>query len=62
MALLMQHNIRSHLLLAENLAKPNFEDSAKKVEEYHRNVYVDNNFGGVTGVYGGFRSGPTLFF
>eukprot|EP00971_Amphidinium_carterae_P023112 456056-Amphidinium_carterae.1 len=37
MALLMQHiqpmiqgDIRSHLLLTENLAKPNFEDATRK--------------------------------
>eukprot|EP00971_Amphidinium_carterae_P110441 2187902-Amphidinium_carterae.3 len=52
MALLMQHiqgDIRSHLLLTENLATPNFEDAAK-VEEYYRNVYADNNNGGVNGM------------
>eukprot|EP00971_Amphidinium_carterae_P342825 6482260-Amphidinium_carterae.1 len=40
MALLMQHiqgDIRSQLLLTEDLAKPNFEDAAKKVEDYYRN-------------------------
>eukprot|EP00971_Amphidinium_carterae_P034774 684572-Amphidinium_carterae.1 len=40
MAVLMQHiqgDIRSHLLLTENLATPNYEDAAKKVEEYYRN-------------------------
>eukprot|EP00971_Amphidinium_carterae_P064161 1270156-Amphidinium_carterae.1 len=53
MALLTQHiqgDTRSHLLLTENLATPNFEDAARKVEEYYRNVYVDNNFGGVNGM------------
>eukprot|EP00971_Amphidinium_carterae_P119236 2361862-Amphidinium_carterae.2 len=60
MALLLQHiqgDIRSHLLLTENLAKPNFEDAEKKVEEYYRNVYVDNNFGGVNGVKGKYYKG-----
>eukprot|EP00971_Amphidinium_carterae_P331056 6464423-Amphidinium_carterae.1 len=54
MALLMhiQGDIRSHLL-KENL----FEDAAKKVEEYHRNVYVDNNFGGVNGMKGKYNKG-----
>eukprot|EP00971_Amphidinium_carterae_P095165 1882706-Amphidinium_carterae.2 len=47
-----QGDIRSHLLLTENSAKPNFLDAAKKVEEYYRNVYVDNNFGGVHGLKG----------
>eukprot|EP00971_Amphidinium_carterae_P141264 2799001-Amphidinium_carterae.2 len=55
MALLMQHiqgDIRSHLLQTEDLARPNFEDAAKKVEEYYRNVYADNNNGGVNGMKG----------
>eukprot|EP00971_Amphidinium_carterae_P313321 6226820-Amphidinium_carterae.1 len=60
MALVMQHiqgDIRSHLLLTENLATPNFEDAAKKVEEYYRNVYSDNNNGGVNGMKGKYYKG-----
>eukprot|EP00971_Amphidinium_carterae_P126051 2497296-Amphidinium_carterae.3 len=63
MALLMQHiqgDIRSHLLLTENLATPNFEDSAKKVEECYRNVYADNNNGGVNGMKGKYYKGPVV--
>eukprot|EP00971_Amphidinium_carterae_P335755 6471763-Amphidinium_carterae.4 len=45
-----------HPLLTENLAKPNFDDAAK-VEEYYRNVYVDNNFAGVHGLKGKYSKG-----
>eukprot|EP00971_Amphidinium_carterae_P199168 3952794-Amphidinium_carterae.1 len=63
MALLMQHiqgDIRSHLLLTKDLAKPNFEDSARKVEEYYCNVYVDNNSGGVSAMKGKYSKGSTI--
>eukprot|EP00971_Amphidinium_carterae_P131150 2597852-Amphidinium_carterae.1 len=46
MALLMQNiqgDIRSHLLLTENIATTNFDNAATKVEDYYRNVYIDNN-------------------
>eukprot|EP00971_Amphidinium_carterae_P110143 2181921-Amphidinium_carterae.3 len=49
MTLLIQNihgHIKSHLLLTTNLAKANFDDSATKVEDYYRNVYIDNNNGG----------------
>eukprot|EP00971_Amphidinium_carterae_P010754 212458-Amphidinium_carterae.2 len=46
MALLMQHiqgDIRPHLLLNVNLAAADIDNAATKVEEYYRNVYIDNN-------------------
>eukprot|EP00971_Amphidinium_carterae_P202401 4016026-Amphidinium_carterae.1 len=46
MAFLVQYiqgDIRSHLLLTQNLATANFDDAATKVEDYYRNVYIDNN-------------------
>eukprot|EP00971_Amphidinium_carterae_P309110 6142490-Amphidinium_carterae.2 len=33
----IQGDIKSHLLLNTNMANPNFEESATKVEEYYRN-------------------------
>eukprot|EP00971_Amphidinium_carterae_P042604 837694-Amphidinium_carterae.2 len=51
MALLMQYiqgDIRSRLLLTQNLATANFDDAAAKVEDYYRNVYIDNNNGGIS--------------
>eukprot|EP00971_Amphidinium_carterae_P188872 3749507-Amphidinium_carterae.1 len=49
MTLLIQHiqgDIKSYLLLHVNLATADFEDAATKVEDYYRNVYIDNNNGG----------------
>eukprot|EP00971_Amphidinium_carterae_P123466 2445201-Amphidinium_carterae.2 len=57
MALLMQcsqGDIRSHLLLTQNLATANFDDAATKVKDYCRNVYIDNiNPGGIQAFKGG---------
>eukprot|EP00971_Amphidinium_carterae_P230904 4581956-Amphidinium_carterae.2 len=59
MALLMQNiqgDIRSHLLLNLDLAKRDFESAATKVEDYYRNIYIDNNYStrvhGLKGKYG----------
>eukprot|EP00971_Amphidinium_carterae_P020454 402951-Amphidinium_carterae.4 len=46
MDLLLQHiqdDIKSHLLLNTSMVNPDFENAATKVEEYYRNVYIDNN-------------------
>eukprot|EP00971_Amphidinium_carterae_P067191 1330143-Amphidinium_carterae.1 len=39
----IQGDIKSYLLLNVNLAKADFEDAATKVEDYYRNVYIDNS-------------------
>eukprot|EP00971_Amphidinium_carterae_P017864 352049-Amphidinium_carterae.1 len=45
-----QGDIKSWLLMNTNLATDEFDNSANKVEEYYRNVYIDNNGGQVAGV------------
>eukprot|EP00971_Amphidinium_carterae_P126609 2508542-Amphidinium_carterae.1 len=61
MALLLQNmqgDIKSHLLLNTDMANPNFEEPATKVEEYYRNVYIDNNYSkGVHGLKGKYGKG-----
>eukprot|EP00971_Amphidinium_carterae_P126392 2503983-Amphidinium_carterae.1 len=50
----IQGDIRSHVLLTQNLATANFDDAATKVEDYYRNVYIDNdNPGGIQAFKGG---------
>eukprot|EP00971_Amphidinium_carterae_P052488 1033254-Amphidinium_carterae.1 len=49
MTLLIQHiqgDIKSYLLLHVNLAKADLDEAATKVEDYYRNVYIDNTSGG----------------
>eukprot|EP00971_Amphidinium_carterae_P213571 4238474-Amphidinium_carterae.1 len=46
----IQGDIKSHLLLTQNLATASFDDSCMKVEDYCRNVYIDNNGGQVAGL------------
>eukprot|EP00971_Amphidinium_carterae_P158678 3145659-Amphidinium_carterae.2 len=53
----IQGDIQSHLLLTTNMATPNFDKAATIVEDYYRNVYIDNNYsagthGGLNGKYG----------
>eukprot|EP00971_Amphidinium_carterae_P092146 1824650-Amphidinium_carterae.1 len=48
MALLIQHikgDIRSHMLMTYNMATADFDNSCTKVEDYYRNVYIDNSTG-----------------
>eukprot|EP00971_Amphidinium_carterae_P345958 6487169-Amphidinium_carterae.1 len=47
LATLLQHiqgEVRAHLLLNFDLANPDFDAAITKVEEYYRNVYIDNNY------------------
>eukprot|EP00971_Amphidinium_carterae_P076662 1514242-Amphidinium_carterae.1 len=47
MAMLLQNiqgDIKSHLLLTTNMSTPDFDGSATTVEDYYRNVYIDNNY------------------
>eukprot|EP00971_Amphidinium_carterae_P166776 3304779-Amphidinium_carterae.1 len=49
MTLLIEHiqgDIKSYLLLHVNLAKADFDEAATKVEDYYRNLYIDNSSGG----------------
>eukprot|EP00971_Amphidinium_carterae_P315650 6274336-Amphidinium_carterae.1 len=48
MTLLIQHikgDIRSHMLMTYNLPTADFDDSCTKVEDYYRNVYIDDSSG-----------------
>eukprot|EP00971_Amphidinium_carterae_P272742 5413187-Amphidinium_carterae.1 len=48
MTLLIQHikgDIRSHMLMTYNMPTADFDDSCTKIEEYCRNVYIDNSSG-----------------
>eukprot|EP00971_Amphidinium_carterae_P093039 1841627-Amphidinium_carterae.1 len=50
MTILIQHikgDIRSHMLMTYNLPTAAFDDSCTKVEDYYRNVYIDNSGGQV---------------
>eukprot|EP00971_Amphidinium_carterae_P345485 6486472-Amphidinium_carterae.1 len=46
----IQGDIRSHMLMNYNLTTANFDESCTRVEDYYRNVYVDNSAGQVAGV------------
>eukprot|EP00971_Amphidinium_carterae_P210799 4182902-Amphidinium_carterae.1 len=48
MTLLIQQikgDIRSHMLMTYNLPTADFDDSCTKVEDYYRNVYIDDSSG-----------------
>eukprot|EP00971_Amphidinium_carterae_P017806 350917-Amphidinium_carterae.1 len=49
----LQENVRSHLLLMGDLKRPDFDKAAKTVEDYYRNVYIDNEFTAGTNVFKG---------
>eukprot|EP00971_Amphidinium_carterae_P124264 2461685-Amphidinium_carterae.1 len=46
----VQGDIKSWLLMNTNLATADFDTSANKVEEYYRNVYIDNSGGQIAGL------------
>eukprot|EP00971_Amphidinium_carterae_P170697 3382936-Amphidinium_carterae.1 len=53
MTLLIQNikgDIRSHMLMTYNLPTADFNDSCTKVEDYYRNVYIDNSGAQIAGV------------
>eukprot|EP00971_Amphidinium_carterae_P196397 3897010-Amphidinium_carterae.1 len=36
--------VQSHLLLNIDMTKPDFDKAAKVVEDYYRNVYIENGY------------------
>eukprot|EP00971_Amphidinium_carterae_P160667 3185682-Amphidinium_carterae.1 len=53
MTLLIQHiqgDIRSHMLMNYKLSTADFDESCTKVEDYYRNVYIDNSGGQISGL------------
>eukprot|EP00971_Amphidinium_carterae_P049491 975006-Amphidinium_carterae.2 len=46
----IQGDTKSHMLMNYKLSTANFNESCTRVEDYHRNVYVDNSAGQVAGV------------
>eukprot|EP00971_Amphidinium_carterae_P026169 516187-Amphidinium_carterae.1 len=53
----MQGDIRPHLLLNTNTAQPDFNKAATTMEDYYRNVYIDNNSTGTSGLKGKYGNG-----
>eukprot|EP00971_Amphidinium_carterae_P021107 416905-Amphidinium_carterae.1 len=48
MTLLIQQikgDIRSHILLTQNIATADFEDTCTKIEDFYRNVYTNDSTG-----------------
>eukprot|EP00971_Amphidinium_carterae_P286569 5689279-Amphidinium_carterae.2 len=39
----LQGEVRSHLLLTSDMRTPDFDKGAKTVEDYYRDVYIDNS-------------------
>eukprot|EP00971_Amphidinium_carterae_P165743 3285382-Amphidinium_carterae.1 len=53
MTLLIQNiagDIKSHMLMNYKLTTADFDESATRVEDYYRNVYVDNSSGQIAGL------------
>eukprot|EP00971_Amphidinium_carterae_P225924 4480648-Amphidinium_carterae.1 len=46
----IQGDIKSHMLMNYNLQTANFDDSCTQVEDYYRNVYIDNSGGQIAGL------------
>eukprot|EP00971_Amphidinium_carterae_P005004 100319-Amphidinium_carterae.1 len=46
----IQGDIKSHMLMNYKLSTSNFDESCTRVEDYYRNVYIDNNGGQIAGL------------
>eukprot|EP00971_Amphidinium_carterae_P013544 266928-Amphidinium_carterae.1 len=46
----IQGDIKSHMLMNYNLSTANFDDSCTRVEDYYRNVYINNSGGQIAGL------------
>eukprot|EP00971_Amphidinium_carterae_P204191 4051957-Amphidinium_carterae.1 len=46
----IQGDIKSHMLMNYKLSTSNFDESCTRVEDYYRNVYIDNSEGQVAGL------------
>eukprot|EP00971_Amphidinium_carterae_P095355 1886781-Amphidinium_carterae.2 len=53
----LRRAVQNHLLLNIDMTKPDFDKTAKVVEDYYRNFYIENDYTTNTNVFKGKRYG-----